>query len=205
MKKNHKCSGRSGVSGIYHEKQSKELCALHALNNLFQCNSFTKQDMDTICVRLTPVESTGPLSVNPHRSVLRTGNYDVNVVMTALASRGLEAVWWDKRKRLTSINFSKVYGFILNVNPWMSWGLVTLPFKRKHWIAVKRIDDMFINLDSKLKQPEVIGQTDSAIVHFLSGQLDSKEAEMLLVVDPETAEEKSWLIATSQSQSHPSV
>lgn len=35
---------------IYHEKQSRELCALHALNNLFQQpHTFTKQDMDSIC------------------------------------------------------------------------------------------------------------------------------------------------------------
>ncbi len=36
--------------------------------------------------------------VNPHRSVLGTGNYDVNVIMAALQSRELAAVWWDKRR-----------------------------------------------------------------------------------------------------------
>lgn len=36
--------------------------------------------------------------VNPHRSVLGTGNYDVNVIMAALQSRDLAAVWWDKRR-----------------------------------------------------------------------------------------------------------
>lgn len=36
--------------------------------------------------------------VNPHRSMLGTGNYDVNVIMAALQSRGLAAVWWDKRR-----------------------------------------------------------------------------------------------------------
>ena len=34
---------------IYHEKQSRELCALHALNNLFQERVFTKRDFDNIC------------------------------------------------------------------------------------------------------------------------------------------------------------
>lgn len=33
---------------IYHQKQSKQLCALHALNNLFQEDVFTKSDLDTI-------------------------------------------------------------------------------------------------------------------------------------------------------------
>lgn len=34
---------------IYHEKQSRELCALHALNNLFQETAFTKSQLDGIC------------------------------------------------------------------------------------------------------------------------------------------------------------
>ncbi len=37
---------------IYHEKQSRELCALHALNNLFQSGTaFSKKDMDDICYK----------------------------------------------------------------------------------------------------------------------------------------------------------
>ena len=38
------------LNSIYHEKQVKELCALHALNNLFQNKYFTKQTLDEICV-----------------------------------------------------------------------------------------------------------------------------------------------------------
>lgn len=35
---------------IYHEKQCKQMCALHALNNLFQSETaFTKSDLDVIC------------------------------------------------------------------------------------------------------------------------------------------------------------
>ncbi len=35
---------------IYHEKQVKELCALHALNNLLQESFFTKAMLDKICI-----------------------------------------------------------------------------------------------------------------------------------------------------------
>ena len=39
----------------YHERQHKELCALHVLNNLFQdknpSDRFTKKDLDDICVK----------------------------------------------------------------------------------------------------------------------------------------------------------
>lgn len=44
MKKN------SVKMSIYHEKQKWELCALHALNNLFQDeNAFSKQHLDELC------------------------------------------------------------------------------------------------------------------------------------------------------------
>ena len=37
---------------LYHEKQSQELCALHAMNNLFQeKRKFMKKDLDAICSR----------------------------------------------------------------------------------------------------------------------------------------------------------
>ena len=35
---------------IHHEKQTKELCALHALNNLFQENFYTKSILDKLCI-----------------------------------------------------------------------------------------------------------------------------------------------------------
>lgn len=60
---NKQMSGTAGTNGvsiqpgvdsngmpIYHEKQQKELCALHALNNLFQERFFTKTILDDLCV-----------------------------------------------------------------------------------------------------------------------------------------------------------
>ena len=45
--------GESATStNIYHERQKRQLCAMHVLNNLFQeKNTFTKEDMDDICTR----------------------------------------------------------------------------------------------------------------------------------------------------------
>ncbi|KAM6897510.1 josephin-1 [Xenentodon cancila] len=80
---------------IYHEKQRRELCALHALNNVFQDGTAFSRDMlQEIYQRLS--SST---MVTPHKkSMLGNGNYDVNVIMAALQTRGFEAVWWDKRR-----------------------------------------------------------------------------------------------------------
>lgn len=73
--------------------QVKELCALHALNNLFQERGFSKQELDQICDSLSP-----DVWINPHKSLLGLGNYDINVIMAALQRRGCEAVWFDKRR-----------------------------------------------------------------------------------------------------------
>ena len=74
--------------------QVKELCALHSLNNIFQdSQAFTKSCLDEICFSLAPENW-----VNPHKSILGTGNYDVNVIMAALNAKQYAMIWFDKRK-----------------------------------------------------------------------------------------------------------
>lgn len=146
------------VGGIYHERQVKELCALHALNNLFQARAddgerFTKAQLDAICLQLSP-----DVWINPHRSLLGLGNYDVNVVMAALQTRGHEAVWWDKRRDLASLNLAAISGFILNIPSEYRLGFVLLPLRRRHWVAVRDISGCYYNLDSKLERPQTIGK-----------------------------------------------
>lgn len=41
---------------------------------------------------------SGGIIMNPHRSMLGIGNYDVNVIMAALQTKDLEAIWFDQRK-----------------------------------------------------------------------------------------------------------
>lgn len=55
--------------------------------------TFAKSELDEICVQLSPDEW-----INPHKSMLGLGQYDVNVIMSALQLRGYEAIWFDKRK-----------------------------------------------------------------------------------------------------------
>ncbi|XP_037744549.1 josephin-2 isoform X1 [Chelonia mydas] len=88
-------AGPGGGPGLYHERQRRELCAVHALNNVLQQRRFTQEAADEICKSLAP-----DARLNPHRSVLGTGNYDVNVIMAALQSLDFAAIWWDKRRPL---------------------------------------------------------------------------------------------------------
>ncbi|KAG5882051.1 hypothetical protein JTB14_007713 [Gonioctena quinquepunctata] len=157
---------------IYHEKQVRELCALHALNNLFQSkDAFIKSELDLICHSLSPDNW-----INPHKSVLGLGNYDINVIMKALQSRGCEAIWFDKRKDPSCLNLTNICGYILNVPSDYKIGFITLPLQRKHW----------------LDNPQVIG-SDTDLLNYLRDELDCKDKQLFLVVTEEAAKNQSWL------------
>ncbi|KAL3269190.1 hypothetical protein HHI36_008273 [Cryptolaemus montrouzieri] len=175
-------------SDIYHERQIRELCALHALNNLFQCkNAFTKPELDLICNTLSPDNW-----INPHKSVLGIGNYDINVIMKALQSRGCEAVWFDKRKDPNCLNLPNIIGLIFNIPSDYKISFITIPLINRHWATIKQINGIFYNLDSKLETPQAIG-TEEELMHFVRMELDDKDKEMFVVVSSEVAENKNWL------------
>ncbi|XP_015243064.1 josephin-1 [Cyprinodon tularosa] len=178
----------STTPAIYHEKQRRELCALHALNNVFQDGmAFSRETLQEIYQRLCP--ST---MVTPHKkSMLGNGNYDVNVIMAALQTRGFEAVWWDKRRDVDRIELSNVEGFILNVPSNLRWGPLRLPLKRQHWIGVREVGGVYYNLDSKLRNPQPIGSPDE-LRKFLRQQLRGKNCELLLVVSEEVEAHQTW-------------
>jgi len=163
---------------VYHEKQVRQMCALHVLNNLFQDpQAFTKADLDGICNELDP-ESW----INPHKSAMGLGNYDVNVIMMALQTRGFKAVWFDKRKSVEALHLETVYGLIINLpSDFKLLGLLPTPFTSKHWIAIKALDGHFFNLDSKLENPIKIGQL-SDVIQYLKNQLKEPSRELLVVV-----------------------
>ena len=92
------------AENIYHEKQSRELCALHALNNLFQSETaFTVTELNNICYTLSP-----DTWVNPHKSSIGLGNYDVNVITAALNGKDHDLVWFDKRKDPRTIKLENI-------------------------------------------------------------------------------------------------
>ncbi|XP_059179656.1 josephin-2-like [Physella acuta] len=172
---------------LYHERQVKELCALHALNNLLQTKqAFTKKDLDDICNRLSP-----GTFINPHRSMLGLGNYDVNVLMAALQEKGYETIWFDKRKDVSILAAERIMGFILNTPTDYKLGFVKLPIHRKHWIAIRWLQGKYMNLDSKLDSPSEIGDQNS-LLEFLRKELSNGEKELLLVVEKSVYEDSLW-------------
>ncbi|OWF52734.1 josephin-2-like [Mizuhopecten yessoensis] len=188
-------NSKQAKSDVYHERQVKELCALHALNNLYQDKkAFSKKDLDEVCIRLSPDHF-----INPHRSVLGFGNYDVNVIMAAVQKKNCETLWFDKRKDIKCLIPENIFGFILNTPTDYKWGMLRLPFKRKHWIAFRKIGDVYYNLDSKLDTPQVIGD-EKILLGFLRQELEDEEKELLLVVHQDVERKGTWRKATSEEK-----
>jgi josephin len=68
--------------------------------------------------------------------------------MKAVQLSDHEAIWFDKRRPISIINLINVKGFILNVpSDYKIAGLISLPWERKHWIAVTKINERNSKLD----------------------------------------------------------
>jgi josephin len=184
---------------LYHEKQVKQLCALHALNNLFQDkNAFCQKDLDSICHALSPTSRF----INPHKSSLGLGNYDVNVLMTAVQQKGFEAVWFDKRKNPEHLRLDRIKGFILNIpnpsysNKWGAQHLINLPLSflmsKKHWISIIKFHENYFNLDSKLDRPSLVGGGPE-LMKYLRDKIETNDCEVFIVVSRADAAEHSYI------------
>ncbi|XP_058109228.1 josephin-like protein [Magnolia sinica] len=174
---------------IYHEKQRLQFCLLHALNNLLQDkDSFTRAYLDAIADKLIVIdpnkESWTPLSVilKPHHNTL-TGNYDVNVLIAALEGKGKKVVWHDRRTAASSIDLSQsdetLMGIVLNVPVRKYGGL----WKGRHWIALRRIEGVWYDLDSDLAAPKPF-QREEEVKAFLDDVI-GQGGEVLIVLHGE--------------------
>jgi josephin len=157
---------------LYHEQQSLALCAVHAVNNLLQTRRYTKRDFDAACVTLSPA-----VWCNPHRSILRIGDYDVNVVTILLQQEGFSVTWHDQRTALRAESLENLVGILWNVDAHSIWSRI---FGGRHWIALLHRNEQWINLDSILAEPMVIGTHDDCV-----SLLNSKQDAHILLVTKE--------------------
>ncbi|XP_006649800.1 josephin-like protein [Oryza brachyantha] len=176
-----------GGSKVYHERQRLQFCLLHALNNLMQAKeSFTRAELDGIAENLVRVDPNKvqwtPLSMifKPHHNVF-TGNYDVNVLITALESRKKKVVWHDHRKGASSIDLDAeaLVGLMINVPVRRLRGLWT----GRHWLAIRSINGTWFNLDSDFSAPKEF-QDKGELIAFLDSIL-SQGGEVMIVLRDE--------------------
>ncbi|XP_042510171.1 josephin-like protein [Macadamia integrifolia] len=175
-----------GETQIYHEKQRLQFCLLHALNNLFQeKDTFTPADLNAISDKLVlndpNRERWTPLSVvfKPHRNAI-TGNYDINVLIAALEGKGKVVVWHDRRNGVSSIDLTGtedgLMGIVLNIPVRRFGGL----WRGRHWVTLRRLGDIWYNLDSDLTVPLPFNSTEE-LKDFLDNII-SGGGEVLLVL-----------------------
>ncbi|EGT36717.1 hypothetical protein CAEBREN_06818 [Caenorhabditis brenneri] len=161
---------------LYHEKQRLQYCLIHTVNNILQKAEFDPPKMDEICYAFN--ESKW---FNPHRSWIGTGNYDANILMAALQQHDLKVMWFDKRVSVDKIHVENVKAVVFNIP---SRTLLTL-YRGRHWFAVIQKNGVFYNLDSKISKPTIIDD----VRKFLKTHVESKESEVMLVVENSVDEE----------------
>ncbi|XP_077887685.1 josephin-2 isoform X3 [Ictidomys tridecemlineatus] len=103
------------------------------------------------------------------------------------------------KRPLSQLALPQVLGLILNLPSPVSLGLLSLPLRRRHWVALRQVDGVYYNLDSKLRAPEALGNEDGVSFPFLPSRaflaaaLAQGLCEVLLVVTKEVEEKGCWL------------
>lgn len=184
-------------SEVYHERQKLQFCLVHSLNSLFQQkDAFTREKLNGISERLaledSSTETWTPFSVlfKPHHNVF-TGNYDINVLIAALEEKGKSVVWHDRRKGASCIDLDApvLMGIVINVSVTRFGGI----WKSRHWIALRKIDGVWFNLDSDLPAPLPFHDAHK-VREFLDFTL-AQGGEILIVLN----EKQSWKFEVNDS------
>jgi josephin len=91
---------------------------------------------------------------------------------------------------VTTLLPENIFGYLVNIPSRLSLVSMSLPFPGKHWLAVRRIGDVYYDLDSKLAKPKIIGKD---VLEYLNEFLKRDDStQLLLVVTDDVADSRSW-------------
>uniref|UniRef100_M3XSK4 Josephin-1 n=1 Tax=Mustela putorius furo TaxID=9669 RepID=M3XSK4_MUSPF len=117
-------------------RNSKELCALLALNNLFQKSEvFIPEVLQEVFRRVSPNTMVNPPP--PKKSMSRNGNYHVNIIMAAQR---------DKPQEVSAIALTNIMSR-MNLPSSLCWGPLKSP------LCVGGVGSAYNNPDSQVKIP----------------------------------------------------
>ncbi|KXS21228.1 hypothetical protein M427DRAFT_51482 [Gonapodya prolifera JEL478] len=175
---------QGGVTVPYHEQQFFYCCAMHAVNCALQKRVYYKRDFDRVAERLhKETRRVQPFPwnvVNPHKSLLGVGNYDVNVISRSLEEHGFELQWWDLRKSFTLVPFSSASFLALLINT----ASADLLSSHHFWTIREypRHSNTWWTLDSKQEKPDRIGDLDALLGMLNMLKAAKRELQVMVVV-----------------------
>ena len=162
-------------------------CLLHTLNNLFQRDAFTVAKLNHIAKGLAPGTLPLPL-LHPHRTII-LGNWDVTVLEIAIEQQGKTLKWHDERDiEFSAPEFQTCFGVVVNLK---TPGPIANIFGSRHWFALRKFNGKWYNLDSKLREPELLSDTiseegendeDVLLRMFLAKLQKEGDAKVLLIL-----------------------
>eukprot|EP00741_Cyanophora_paradoxa_P013920 tig00020723_g13437.t1 len=165
------------MTELYFERQSRLHCGLHALNMLFG-----RAEFDDAELRGYAKSIPGAASYFSNMRIL--GNYDVNVLMMALTSRGCEAEWvsagnLERSAAPAALEAGGVVGLLVCRRSDRLGRLVGA----MHWIAVRRVGPTWVLLDSNAQGPTPLASAGD-VMTLLRECLAYSRAGALLVRGP---------------------
>ena len=92
---------------------------------------------------------------------------------------------------LDRLQLLQIFGFVVNKPSSVNLVWLEIPIKRPHWFAVRKINDNYYNLDSKLSSPQCIGNEEK-LVAFLSELLSQPAVQLFVIVEKSVAENSIW-------------
>jgi len=145
----------------------------------FQAHVYDKFSFDVICEQLTPDSW-----INPHRSLLGVGNYDINVLIAALQRHSYSTHWHDRRRPIASIRLPHTAALLINTTSHRLLGL----YSTQHWYAVRPFGGggEWWNLNSQLRAPERVED----VVAYCEAAMKDESTQLLLVAPQELEREQ---------------
>eukprot|EP01113_Clastostelium_recurvatum_P025639 TRINITY_DN3086_c0_g1_i1.p1 TRINITY_DN3086_c0_g1~~TRINITY_DN3086_c0_g1_i1.p1 ORF type:complete len:284 (+),score=82.38 TRINITY_DN3086_c0_g1_i1:25-852(+) len=155
---------------IYHEKQEGELCGVHCLNTLLQGSYFNEIDLATIAQALDEDERRLMMQEGAETpdflkfmaedsgNVADSGNYSIQVLEKALSSWDIKClpITGEDAKAAAAAPLAE-QAFICHL--------------RAHWFTIRKIGDTWYNLNSLLKDPQILSD------FYLQAFLDTLRAQ----------------------------
>lgn len=201
---------------LFHERQTRQQCGLHCVNNLLQWRCYEHADFDRISAEL--LDQRAKLSGRPSRVLSRVpgakccfflnaaaSDYDVQVLELALGKQGACLKWFDRRKTIEDADLQQddLFGLIVNRRTWKPSCCGRPRFEKRHWLCIRRTTSGFYNLDSHLVNPKQLGSTADTL-EWLRGTLADEGSCLFLVLREQQASNNDGEgVAASQKSCEP--